>query len=183
MSFKDVNITKRLRYPVRGRVIVNTTSAIVEYVNDSLTQSVALYSFAAMPWGRLATFMVELDGFLTFDKDAYVQITPELNPFREVYFRPTEWALTNVGDEFPGTITSIAVVYEPFTPIITGSTRGVKKALIGVTYAPGLVKNYIMSLPNYVVPTELGPKINFSFVTGAIWLGANAYAGWSQVSK
>jgi len=98
MAFLDANVDNRLRERVRGRVIVATTSKIVEFLEDSLNFSYPLYSVVSIPDGYMLVFAVEVDGFLTFDKGSEVRISPELGAFERLQFDPTAFALVKAAD-------------------------------------------------------------------------------------
>lgn len=88
--FNELNVDNRLRYPVRGRVIVFTNSTSVEFLDNGLKRSFPLFSSAkAYPAGYGICFMVELDGYLTFDSKSHVRISNEFKPFEAVYFDPS----------------------------------------------------------------------------------------------
>lgn len=98
--FNAANVNNRLRELVRGRVIVATTSKIVEFLDRKLKFSYPLYSVDQMPPGVMLTFCVEVDGFLTFDQDAEIKILPETAHFEKLHYDPTAFALVRTADPF-----------------------------------------------------------------------------------
>lgn len=98
--FNEANVDNRLRYPIRGRVIVFTTSLKVEFLEESLEYSYPLYSSAGpYPSAKALSFMVELDGFLTFDAGSQVKIT-ELSPYEKAFFDPSFFTVVSPADPF-----------------------------------------------------------------------------------
>jgi hypothetical protein len=96
----DINIDNRLRFPVRGRVIVATTSRFVEFVDDALRNSYPLYAPGPIPEGKMLVFCVEVDGFLTFDVGSVVRILPETHEFQRLHYDPTAYAVIDTADPF-----------------------------------------------------------------------------------
>ena len=112
--------------------------------------------------------MVELDGFLTFDKGSYYKITPELNPFQQAYYDPKAFAIVSCAD--PGKIVGITPLWN------NGTNPGVRVDYSipdlggsGHPFAP-LVKP--------ATEAELLAQISRSFVLDADYKGDNGYSGW-----
>lgn len=100
--FNAINIQNRLRYPVRGRVLVFTTSSKVEYLEESLRFSYVLFNFPGPLTGFQGyVFTVEMqDGYLTFDNESYVKLL-EVSTFRKYHFSPTDYTLLSTADPLP----------------------------------------------------------------------------------
>jgi hypothetical protein len=165
--FNEVNVDNRLRYPVRGRVIVSTTSRNIEFLENGLKFSHPLYSFDSIQEGYCAVFMLELNGFLTFEKDSFVKISPELAPYERAYFDPTAFAFVKPADPFQPTITGRQAEYPDGDTAYT----------FRVTAQVGINDTRFFELQHVDGRVTL-QKFNETFIPGAEWLGVAKYPGW-----
>jgi hypothetical protein len=168
----------RRRILVRGRVIVNTTSSIVEFMDESLKDSVSLYSFHNMQVGKVAVFMVEVNGYLTFDADSFVKLSDELGPFKQFYFDPLAYTLVARVEPYPGIINNPQILTDAFGPVI-GTTKQTRKVLVTVEIGVNLIKGFVFEVPEYTTPTDLTNRARAMFVGGAPWKGTRAYPGFT----
>lgn len=170
--YNDVNIGDRLRKSVRGRVIVFTNSRVIEFLDEDLTQSIPLYSTDQIPERSGVVFSVELDGFLTFDGDAYVKIV-ELSPYVAPYFNPAAFAIVEVGDFYQPVIAG-AYVDAPTT--IGGDIM--RRGLVQVDFLPNYGKrvNYFFKLPTPLQRSAALSYVEGIFPAGADFRGINAYS-------
>lgn len=108
--FNDANVKHRHRERVKGRVLVFTTSANVEFLETNMRFSYPLWplqnSSGTNPDCGL-TFVVELVGWLTFDEGAQVKIL-EVGPFVRAEYDPSAFALVRPADPSLSIIQSIS---------------------------------------------------------------------------
>lgn len=170
MAFNEANVDNRLRFPIRGRVIVFTTSKVVEYLDDSLRHSYPLYSVDAMPSGKGLAFMVELNGFLTFDADCEVRITPELNPFKAIYYDPAAFSLVRPSDGI--SITSLRSQF----------VENMMDSYVEVTlgYSDGSTTTVVMYPLDQLNAASFNAAVQSTFRTGSVWRGPSHYPGFTS---
>lgn len=153
---------------MRGRVIVFTTSRYVEFVENSLKFSYPLYFNDSYGPGFGLSFMVELNGFLTFDPNSFVKISPELNPFRLAYYDPTAFSVVQVAD--PPSIRELSIYY---------NGPGRNDSYINVGFAAGYAPysqrfNMYCQAPFYS-QADFTAYVNKYFAKGSTWLGEFGY--------
>ena len=171
---EDVNLSKRLRIPVRGRVLVFTTSLYVEYVNKQMTQSFPLYS-GAIPYGFGfgLSFCVELDGFLTFDEASHNRIV-ELSPYKQFYYDPRASAVVSFAPiVFVPRIQSWRVAsgsYNSPNGLVT-----VYHPAVTVEITKGVTEIWFVDYDEFTVAAANAIGVA-NFPVGSVWLGQYGYA-------
>jgi hypothetical protein len=166
-SFNEANVDNRLRLYVRGRVIVFTTSRIVEYLTENEKESYPLYSQDYYQPGYGLSFMVELEGYLTFDADSFVKMR-ELSSFTAPYYEPTNWAVVKAADPYVSVVTGLYIEY----PNPDGSAYTV---LVSYSTQDGNGRNAEMQADRGLTSEQDWRK---TFSTGSVWKGPSGYKGY-----
>lgn len=178
MAFNEANVDNRLRHLVRGRVIVFTTSEVVEFLQEDLRASYPLFYFGTIPSGMGAVFMVELNGYLTFDPSSYVKITKELAPYQAAYFDPSAYKLIIPADPFRQFINGV----NPLQSDRIGQPDGTflyNKVSVVICTAPGQFKFANMVYKSYVSENDISTLAYSVFPLNGDYLGDNGYPDWT----
>lgn len=158
--FNQANVSNRHCQSVKGRVLVWTTSLKIEYLTDDLTRSIPLYSRTSLLGGYGITFMVELDGFLTFDIGSFVRII-EVGPYEKPFFDASASTAVLISDTFPSFITSVT--------IHTSASNG-DVISVNITHRSAVIGTFNTSLFR-VAPqmprAQVDPLLASTFVIGA----------------
>jgi hypothetical protein len=184
MLFNEANIDSRLRYLVRGRVIVFTTSKVVEFIEDHLKFSYPLYSVdSPYPAGMGLSFMVEVNGYLSFDKDSFVKITPEMSPFTALYYDPTAFAIVRAGDPYKAHIDYVeAQGGNPGLGFTEDGRYKENRVFVTVKVNPTTQEPHYFIYKEAIGSYELTDLARQVFVNGSSYLGDDAYPGFTAVA-
>lgn len=165
--FNEANVDNRSRHPVRGRVIVFTTSKVVEFLNKDLSVSIPLFSHPdPYPEKCGLVFMVELDGLLTFDEGSFYRVSDELASYERAYFDPNGAAVVRSGDVFNETVI-VGAVYN--------YNDGICQVVVSYNSEAGrvdLIGQIVSPLTNVSDAHEL---VASTFVEGRPWKGKYGY--------
>lgn len=160
--FNESNVDNRLRHLVRGRVIVGTTSKVVELLQTDLERSCPLYSADVIPAGCMLVFSGEFNGFLTFDEGSEVRILADLGEYERTSFDPTAFSFVRTSD--------------PYVPLIVNAYGGrydneggtLSEAYVSIQLTPTRVIEFSVTVDagtNAVMPAD------FYFPKGSAWPG------------
>lgn len=186
MGFLDANVDNRHRALVRGRVIVATTSRVVEYLEESLKYSYPLYSVTTIPDGYLLVFCVELNGYLTFDRDSVVRISPEMPGVGYFCYEPTAFALVKTADPvavippYQGKITGVPPPVARYDDDIGDYT--IDRGTVFYEKSPGVIATAVFTFPGQ---QDGGPgRAYFTdvFKVGDIYKGDNGYPNFKRIN-
>jgi hypothetical protein len=178
MMYPPVVVKGRTIKPVSGRVLVNTNSVLVEYLNKSKTQTLSLYTVNNLGAGKLYSFMIEIDGFLTFDPECYVNISEEFNPFQQLYFDPLAagQVMRASSPAFIPYVQTTSFSGSRFGPIAPGtSATMVNYALINVCVEFGVFTTYVFRYPTLLTPNQMSTMVTAIWPAGSLFKGGTGY--------
>jgi hypothetical protein len=178
MMYPPVVVQGRNIKPVSGRVLVNTNSVFVEYLNKSKTQSLSLYTVNNLGAGKLYSFMIEIDGFLTFDPDCYVNISEEFNPFQQLYFDPLAagQVMRASSPAFIPYVQSTSYSGSRFGPLAPGtSTPMVNYAQITVCVEFAVFTTYVFRSPTLLTPNQMSTLVTANWPANSLFKGGAGY--------
>jgi hypothetical protein len=164
MAFSELNTLDRTLQAVRGRVVVFTNSTIVEFVNATLTRSIPLYSFGSYNTGQGLTFLVEVNGFLSFDVGSYFKII-EVGSYKEFHYAPNAWNIVTAADPYQAKITGY---------LVEQRDAGLYYLVINLQTGQNSYASYRLK-DGFPTPEEPDAIFTRNFVMGGDWKGADAY--------
>lgn len=172
--YNEINTVNRLRRSVRGRVMVATNSKMIEFLSNDLTRGMPLYSVGGIQVNHVLVFTAELDGYLSFEPDAYVKIL-DVGPYVTHFFDPRLVAAVRICDPFTPIIFSAGIA-SGFTVPNTNPAQSTHGFVL-VDYAPNGADQRSLYF-RFIEPQTAAagnPLAKSIFVTGAKFLGLTAY--------
>ena len=185
MPFNQANVDNRLRYTIRGRVIIFTTSTHVEFLDHNLQTTIPIMYQNGLPPIYGMTLIIECDGILTFDVGSQVKII-DVGPYKRFEF--VQNAAFPVAPPDPFIRKIVADAQFAWMVQATNAANQVTSLYILVTSATGNVNvRFFVQTPFSVAAgTEAAnlAKLKAIFVPGSVYKGPAGYrdSGFSDVA-
>lgn len=184
MAFNEANVNSRLRHLVRGRVIIVTDSKVVEFLEESLMHSYPLFNFTDFTADKpLAVFLVEVNGFLTFDEGSFVKISQELDGYQRTWFDPTAFQYVRQADPVVAPAPS-AIIFDSFphsSYYVDELTAFVVNQCTVKYNTGGVVREVVFEFTPVYQQDSLN-KVKRIFPNDSVYLGDGGYPGFTRVS-